>query len=112
VKQRLLVLIYRNYGALRRFSRDHGLGYPLVVRADRLHVDMGGLQDFDYMLVDTELTPEWEKELERRRCTHVVPVTRWRYRIGDVIAKLVDAALGRVIAFVEAPRVKRVRVVK
>jgi hypothetical protein len=112
VKQRLLVLIYRDYGALKRFSHDHGLGYPLNVRADSLQIDMAGLKDFDYMLVDSELTPEWEKELERRQCTHVVPVTRWRYRIGDVIAKLVDAVLGRVIAFVEAPRVKRVRVLK
>jgi hypothetical protein len=113
VKERPLVLIYSNWNECQKFRREHGLGLrPAEMKAENMRLGLMGHRDFDFMLVDTALAPELEAELERRGCTHVVPVTRWRYRIADAIANAVEWVFDRMMAFLDVPRTKRVRVMK
>jgi 2-keto-3-deoxy-L-rhamnonate aldolase RhmA len=112
VKERSLILIYRDWTALKAFRDTHGLYRAIPARVDRLQTDLMGRMAFDFMLVDTELAPHWEDELNRRQCVHVVPVVRLRYRIVEAIANTVERVLDRIIAAFCVDRCRRVRVVR
>lgn len=113
MKERPLVLIYRSWNACRNFRREHQLGLrPREARFDGLDMDLMGCMAFDFMLVDVELTPEWEKELHRRQCRHVIPTIRLRYRILDGIENLYLRVVEGFFGAVFPGRVRRVPVVK
>jgi hypothetical protein len=113
VKERPLVLIYRNWNACQKFRREHQLGLrPREARISFLKEELLGCMAFDFILVDTDLTPEWEEELNRRQCRHVIPTIRLRYRILDSIERLYLRIRNRLVDSVFPERVRRVPVVK
>jgi hypothetical protein len=106
-------LIYRNWNECRKFRREHGLGPHLAeVQFENMNVALMGRMAFDFMLVDTDLTPGWEAELNRRQCRHVIPVTRLRYRVLDAITARLQALVDRMHESLTPARCRRVPVLK
>jgi hypothetical protein len=113
VKERPLVLIYANLDACQRFRHEHGISLRCgQARVDSLSLDLMGRRDFDYMLVDTALTPEWETEMNHRRCRHVIPSTRLRYRIYDWLTSRLQDLAERLQGGLFPARCRRIQVVK
>jgi hypothetical protein len=108
-----LVLIYNDWQQCQKFQREHGISLCWSqAKVDRLGLDLMGRRDFDYMLVDTALTPEWEAEMNRRRCRHVIPSTRLRYRVYDWITARLERLVERLHDGVFPARCRRIQVVK